>query len=914
MDQAGNTNWRCGLAGRSFVRALTVVICLLAFTTVAAQRVSGAEADYLTQVKPLLAARCYACHGALKQEGGLRLDTGEAIRRGGDSGAIVDRATPAASLLVARVSTTDIAERMPPEGEGEALKPDEIEVLRSWIQGGSPSPADEVPEADPQSHWAFRSIERPNVPTAGAAWSRGAIDAFIAAEHKERGLTPLAEAEESLLLRRLYLDLIGLPPTLVEQDAFVADDAPDAYERVVDRLLASPQFGERWGRHYMDIWRYSDWWGLGAEVRNSQKHIWHWRDWIIESLNVDKGYDQMVREMLAADELYPSDLEKLRGGGLLARHYFKFNRTTWLDETVEHTSKAFLGVTMNCCKCHDHKYDPFTQEEYYQFRAIFEPYQLRTEMLPGQVDFEKDGLPRPFDCNLEAPTYLHRRGDDRQPVTDKPLGPAIPKFLAFEPLQVTAVELPAEAYQPGLREHVTVNEFDRARQQTAAARQQAVEAQKKLSEAEAAGTSGTDLDKLRAALKVKESTAKAAELDEPLVQARAAADRARALPGQGGDAMVLAREAARLEKVRQAADAERQVAQSELDLLNAEETKKAEVEKKLEAAREALVRAQANVENPGEAYQPLVGALKTLESNVETEESRKRPFPKTSTGRRSALAHWLVDRRNPLTARVAVNHVWSRHLGQPIVPTVFDFGRKGLPPTHPELLDWLSMELMERDWSLKHLHRKIVLSSTYRLSGATGGSEELKTMVAANQSRDTENRFYWKAPSRRMESQAVRDSLLCLSGELDLSQGGPPVAVNEEKLRRRSLYFFHSHNEHQKLLSIFDDANVLECYRRSESIVPQQALALANSRASLEAAAAIALSIERDELADEAFIERSWRTMLCEQPTAEEVKACQEALRRLEASAAGDESQKRHLARKSLVHALLNHNDFLTVR
>src|SRR5436305_946770 len=181
----------------------------------------------------------------------------------------------------------------------------------------------------------------------------------------------------------LRLDTAGLvrmPPSHEELTAFASSTNPDAdYEKIVDRLLASPQYGERWGRHFMDVWRYTDWWGLGAEVRNSQKHIWHWRDWIVESLNADKGYDQMLREMLAADELYPNDPDRLRATGFLARSYFLFNRNTWLDEVVEHTSKGLLGLTFNCTKCHDHKYDPFKQQDYYRFRAFFEPYQVRTD-------------------------------------------------------------------------------------------------------------------------------------------------------------------------------------------------------------------------------------------------------------------------------------------------------------------------------------------------------------------------------------------------------------------------------------------------------------------------------------------------------------------------------------------------------
>ena len=221
---------------------------------------------------------------------------------------------------------------MPPEGE--PLSAGQISLLKSWIAQGAKGPADEQAERDPRVHWAFQTPTRPALPqVADANGSRNPIDAFLAAEHLRRGLKHQPPADKRVWLRRVSLDLVGLPPTRAELEAFVADESPQADDTIVNRLLDSPQYGERWGRHWMDIWRYSDWWGLGAEVRNSQKHIWHWREWIIESLNADKGYDQMLREMLAADELYPNDLDRLRASGFLARQYFKFNRTSWLDET-----------------------------------------------------------------------------------------------------------------------------------------------------------------------------------------------------------------------------------------------------------------------------------------------------------------------------------------------------------------------------------------------------------------------------------------------------------------------------------------------------------------------------------------------------------------------------------------------------
>ena len=290
---------------------------------------------YREKLKPLLASRCFSCHGGLKQEAGLRLDTVELMLEGGDSGAIISKENPATSLILSRVSDPDPVSRMPPEGEGEPLTPEQLSLLKDWIVAGAPAPADEKPEADPRDHWAFQPRTRPAVPAVtAAAWVKNPIDAFLANGYEHNGLTPQPEAQRSVLIRRLYLDLIGLPPTAAQLALLESDQSPDWYTQLVDQLLADPQHGVRWARHWMDIWRFSDWWGLGEEVRNSQKHMWHWRDWIIESLNADTPYDEMVRQMLAADEIYPDDPTKLRATGYLVRNYFTFNRTPWMDETV----------------------------------------------------------------------------------------------------------------------------------------------------------------------------------------------------------------------------------------------------------------------------------------------------------------------------------------------------------------------------------------------------------------------------------------------------------------------------------------------------------------------------------------------------------------------------------------------------
>jgi len=1071
---------------------------------------------YLKKVKPVLQERCFACHGALKQEGGLRLDTADLARRGGDSGGALVPGDPQASLLLKRIQA-DEGERMPPEGE--PLKHEEIVAIRDWIRMGAAGPDAEAPETDPREHWAFRTPLRPEIPTdVPDLWRRNPIDAFIASRHRTRQLAPQPRADKRTWLRRVSLDLIGLPPTPEETARFLADESDEAYDRVVTRLLDSPQYGARWGRHWMDIWRYSDWWGLGAEVRNSQKHLWHWRDWIIESLNQDRGYDQMLREMLAADELYPNDLDKLRAGGFLARQYFKFNRTSWLDETIEHTAKSMLGLTFNCAKCHDHKYDPLSQENYYQFRALFEPYQIRTDALPGVLDFEKDGLPRPFDCNLDAVTHVHIRGDDRNPDTSHPLAPAVPAFLALGRFEPVPVELPPEASHPGLRPHVVEIYRKTAADKVAAAVQTLKSARARLAaaveaEAIAAPLSDAPADALSVVGWTLYSDSFAAPGLETwrvqagqwkhdggrLVQTQTGAQRSalrlsRTVPDdfevrlryrpiggqmwksvgisfdvseshdvlayassveggskiqvahkQGNDyvyppgaaqsrpiplnqdhelvlrvrgrivnfavdgqlalacelpvprrpgaleliafdaivefhtfelrtlpeSLVLAEptgsrstptrpdrqaaqfdvaiaehglEVARAEEIAvearieadrirfgnegppdrkgeictRAVRAERAVtvAQRRLDLVRAEgEQRRAAAEqqgaadKKVVEARQALEKALVQQSQPEGEPTPLAGALKTLESNLESEESRRRPFPKTSTGRRSALAHWITDPRHPLTARVAVNHIWSRHTGRPLVPTVFDFGRKGTPPTHPELLDWLAIEFREHGWSMKWLHRLIVTSETYRLASTTTGAE---AALAA----DPENHFYWRANTRRMESQIVRDSLLFLSGELDLTLGGPSIPIGSDS-RRRSLFFVHSHNEHHKFLQMFDDASVQECYRRVESIVPQQALALANSDLSLIAAEKIAVRLRMSSTtaSEDAFVQTAFETVLGVVPTPDEIRLVRDALALWrEAAQRAGRPDPDAFARQVAILALLNHNDFVTIR
>jgi len=862
-------------------------------------------AVYSRAVKPLLAERCFSCHGGLKQEAGLRLDTVSVMIEGGASGGAVVKGDPDSSPILGRVSDPDPAGRMPPEGEGEPLSAEQVEMLREWIRAGCPAPADEAAEADPRSHWAFQPRVRPPVPAVGdASWVRNPIDAFVTQAHEQAGLRPQPEAPRHVLVRRLYLDLIGLPPQPDELAALEADASPGWYERLVDELLADPRHGERWGRHWMDIWRYSDWWGLGDQLRNSQKHMWHFRDWIIESLNADTPYDEMVRQMLAADELYPDDLAKLRATGFLARNWFIFNRTPWMDETVEHVGKGLLGLTLNCAKCHDHKYDPIRQEDFYQMRAFFEPIMVRQDVVPGEGDLEKDGIPRVYDGLPAAITYRFVRGEDTKPDTSKPIPPGVPDVIAFEELAIESVVLPQTAVEPERRPWVTAAHVATARRAVGSAEA-------------AAAMEPTPAMQQRVAV----ATAELAAVERRAAAMRAAWARADA-PSAAADeplrrqADACAQAAARAEREVGAARARQKVCDAEARLARAAAADKAGIEKDLAKAREAWEKAAAAVDAGREPYTPLVGAKWTpTRFRGSGGDDPPVPFPATSTGRRRALADWIVDPRNPLAARVAVNHIWTRHIGRPLVATVFDFGRKGSAPTHPELLDWLASELVEgpaggKPWSMKHLHRLILTSAAYRMGSSTVSAETcLKS--------DPDNRLLWRREPVRLEAQVVRDCILALAGTLDATVGGPSVPPDRQAAsQRRSVYFWHSDVERNVFLATFDDATVKECYVRDQSIVPQQALALSNAALVHDAAARITARITATAAtptSDEMFLDRAFSMVLHRGPTADERAACSAALARWRtlATTAGAAPDPAFV---HVVWALLNHNDFVTLR
>jgi len=1138
-----------------FVWALSICICA---ATAWADEPSD-PVDYVQDIKPILSRRCSSCHGALKQKNELRLDTAALAIKGGSGGPAIVPGKSGESLLIDAVTAADGVKLMPPEGE--PLTAEQIAKLRAWIDQGAKAPAEKTPE-DPARHWSYQPPVRAPLPAVrDPVWGQNPIDAFIAAEHERRNLTASPLAAKPVLLRRVYLDLIGLPPTRPEMQAFLADESADAYQKVVDRLLDSPHYGERWGRHWMDVWRYSDWDGYGAEVRESQPHIWRWRDWIIESLNADKPYDRMLVEMLAGDEVAPDDPATVRATGFLVRNWYKFNRNVWLDFTVEHTSKAFLGTTLNCARCHDHMYDPIAQQDYYKFRAFFEAHDIRADRVPGQPDIAKDGLARVFDANAAAPTFLFTRGDEKQPDKDHPLAAGFPGIFARTEVKIDPVPLPPASFYPSSRAAIQEELLALARSEVEKSRAAQKEADGKLAAAKqklaefAAGKTSAPATETPAAnvfltddfsvsrpdvwtmgpgqweykdgrllqkdprdaitqlLSVKphpadlvarfkfkttggdvyksvglnfdavedrdfvgvylSATGKLQVFQRVAGQDNYPADGIRDFPVELNREYVL-QVAVRGPLVNVSVDGKLQfvyklpgerrkegrfavwtydataeflnatvealpsgyamyekvgdapAAVNAVDLAGAvkqAEAAQALAEKTVQTAEATLVWTDARVvaDRANYAIQPAANAkelsliagsaerqhaLRLAEQNLlaaeqklaaaralpspDDEKTKKaitdaeaalaaatkardaarevleQPlenyarfgpvFPATSTGRRLALARWIADRNNPLTARVAINHIWMRHFGSPLVPTVFDFGLNGKPATHPALLDWLAVELMSPSedvdpsvavgptppapplrrggdgaWRMKHIHRLIVTSHTYRQQSSIAAAND------PNRAIDPDNVALWRMNVRRMEAEIIRDSTLHVAGQLDKSMAGPELDENSGMtVSRRSVYFRNSKEKKMTFLDLFDRPNVVECYRRSESVVPQQALAMANSPLSLAQARLLAKSLSGEvggEPAPEVqqkFIGTAFEQVLARPPTTDERAECAKFLESQaqrfadpksltqfttgtpsSVPASADPHQR---ARENLVHVLLNHNDFLTVR
>jgi cytochrome c553 len=841
-------------------RKLTLVIAVLAVggavSSWATPANKKAAANYFDHFLPAALADCTLCHLPSTNHAPESLEEFPHNAFGKELAAIKKKSLPERLKQLA----------------GKDSDADGVANLTEILLGGHPGDAKVKPESLAQLDakkdafdrflaryaWEpFKPVKRPASPMPGVA---NPIDAFIGEQLQTHALKPLGEATPAQISRRVYVDLIGLLPTPEQVTAFEKAYAaqPDvALHQLTDRLMDDPRYGERWGRHFMDIWRYSDWEGYKGAVRLSQPHIWRWRDWIIESLNANKPYDRMVQEMLAGDELAPTDENTLRATGYLARN-FQSDRLQWMDNIVEHTSKAFMGLTMNCVKCHDHKYDPIPQTDYYAIRAVFEPYNVRTDPVPGELDAKKDGMPRAYDSSLTAVTYLFQRGDERFPIKDKPIAPGVPAIFDGK-LDIKPVSLPLIAQQPEKRDYYK------------AAMLAAVES-----------VADAELREMKRATLEQQLKLEALEdggMDKKSADWKALAMKVAELQKQ--TALIEVREA------KEKADAALQKAMATKPLTTTVKKTIATAKTAADAAKKKLAEAEK--------------AIKTAAKAADYKPREVKSYPATSSGRRLAFARWLTSPQNTLFARVAANHLWIRHFGTGIVATPDDFGANGKKPTHPALLDWLAAEFTACGYDLKHMHRLIISSALYRRSSGSGEA-------GANDATDPDNVWYWRSPVRRLEGEAVRDNLLHVAGLLDPTFGGPEIESEAaEAGRRRSVYYRHAQETQAEMVQIFDGARPNECYQRELSIKPHQALALANSQVTLDAAMALEKRLSREAGADyAAFVTSAFEHVLNRRPKSEELRLSAEFIQQ-----AGKDATR---LRQHFIGVLFNHNDFITLR
>ena len=939
---------------------------------------SQPRVDYGRQIRPILAGRCGACHGAVLRKSGLRLDVPGGAVVGGDSGPAVVPGKSSESELVRRVTSSDPKHVMPPAGP--RLTAREIELLRAWIDQGAGADARAERTSRSSDHWAFLAVRRPSVPRVRHwNWGVNSIDAFILAglERRSEGsrLKPSPPADRVTLLRRLSFDLLGLPPTVQEVDAFLADRAAGAYERVVDRLLASPHYGERWGRHWLDAARYAD---SNGYTIDSERSIWKYRDWVIDALNRDMPFDQFTIEQIAGDLLPSAETEGSDGRPPSRVIATGFHRNTLINEEggtdpeqfrveavvdrVNTTGTVWLGLTVGCAQCHTHKYDPITQREYYQLFAFFNnadepalpfptPEQaLRQRELKGRVSAAQQKLQAHDAAQPERQPAWEQRvlRDDAidwvvlEPIELKSAGGATLTRLADGSVLsggkipdhdtytiaadvpragITAVRLEALTHPslpkggPGwaggnfLLTDFALSLGEKPIPVIAAVADHsqkdypvslAVDSDPKTGWAINVMPGEGSLNSDRTALfLLKEPLPLAARIavtlrhDHPnkryligrwrlSVTSAPAADLG--LPAAAALRKTLAvpagertpEERARVSDAFRAGDLVRASLAGETSVLEGalKELEKAIVTtmvvKERETARATHVHLRGDFLRKGQPVRPDVPeALPPLHAGA-------------ANPTRLDLARWLVDPRNPLTARVTVNRVWQAYFGTGLVETENDFGTQGARPSHPELLDYLASEFVRSRWSLKALHRLIVTSATYRQSSRA--RPELQAV-------DPNNRLLGRQSRLRLEAEVLRDTALAASGLLSRKIGGPSVfppqpegldlfTQNKKNWRvspgedryRRGMYTFLWRTSPYAMFATFDAPNAaVTCTRRTRSNTPLGALMLANDQAFVEAAQALATRTLREAQASvEARVRYAFRCCLSREPTSAE--------------------------------------------
>ncbi len=884
-----------------------VRVCVFFCTSLVVFQSSSAEPTaeqiefFENKIRPVLADHCYSCHSdkAEKVKGGLRLDSREALLKGGTSGAVITPGDPDASLLIKAVRYTDPEMQMPPKDK--KLSDAQIATLEAWVKMGAPDPRDttgpkpltDIAEARAR-HWAFQPVTKPALPAVKKKrWVQTPVDIFVLAKLVEKQLDPSPAADRRTLIRRVSYDLTGLPPTPEEVEAFVQDRQPDAYARLVDRLLASPHYGERWGRHWLDVARYADTKGyLPGGVERRYPFSFTYRDYVIRAFNEDKPYDEFLVEQIAADRLpMGEDKSALAALGFLTLgRRFLNNQNDIIDDRIDVVSRGTMGLTVSCARCHDHKFDPVPTRDYYALHGIFASSEEPAESpllgpLRDSADYQ-DFLKKKADIEKEIAEFENKEiakflDDLRQKVGDYLLGARaaeqLPDQAKFDALAGEYKTLPAV-----LRRWLADLDGRRKKADPIFAPWFELAA---LPEAGFATNSKPLLEKYvadSAKLGVPPSGGSVAQPPEggtpnPVV-AKALAEQTTNSLKQVAEAYTklfkavdaewkAALAAAGKEKKpapTQLADANREALRQVLYADSAPPNLPMDLARTLHARRlgegaaplrnkiEALnwthngapLRAMAladraapknshiairgNAANPG-AEVPR-GFLEVLRP------STSQPF--TNGSGRLELARAIASRDNPLTARVFVNRVWLEHFGEGLVNTPGDFGVRTEAPLHRELLDFLAATFMENGWSVKKLHRTILLSATYQQSSDA---------TAASFKADPDNRYLSHQNRQRLDFEALRDTLLAVSGKLDLTMGGVPVDLVAEPFpTRRTVYGLIDRQNLPGLFRTFDFANPdTSSQRRFHTTVPQQALFMMNSSFVIEQARRL---VQRDEI------------------------------------------------------------------
>ncbi|HKC87767.1 MAG TPA: PSD1 and planctomycete cytochrome C domain-containing protein, partial [Blastocatellia bacterium] len=737
------------------------------------------------QAVAILRTRCVICHGKDK-ESGLDARTREGLLKGGSRGPAIKPGAADDSLLYRFVA----GEEKPRMPLGEELSEYQIGFLKQWIDKGAiwpgdldaaPAPAslaDVKPITDEQrDYWAFRKPTRPQIPTVkNRSWARTPIDAFVLAKLEEKGLTPSPRADKRTLIRRVTFDLTGLPPTLEEINAFLADRSPDAYHKVVKRLLASPRYGERWAQHWLDVVRFGE--TNGFELDAEREQSWRYRDYVVKSLNDDKPYDRFIVEQIAGDELDPNSFEMRVATGFLragpqhvvsGNQDLAVNRQEWLTEVMFGVGNGIIGLTVGCARCHDHKFDPIPQADFYRLQAFF--------AASDNYDFKRPTKEQ--EQAYAAAVKVHK----------EKLKPVLDQIAAIEkPYKEKLTATKRAKLEPQYASALNKDEKLRNEEEKRLAKNAQNMLEIKWNELVAA-ISPEDREK-RAALRRQMHNIELYAPD-PLPKALAVADKLNPIPQmnilKGGDPHRL-----------------------------------------------------------GDEVRPRFPSVMTpKDSPPEAEIEPVRIGEFRSTGRRLALARWLAQPDNPLTARVMMNRLWHYHFGRGIVGTPNDFGRNGQQPTHPELLDWLATEFIGQGWSLKRMNELMVLSNAYQQSSTI---DDAKAKI------DPDNKLLWRMNRRRLDAEAIRDAVLAVNGDLNEQLGGPsikvplepevydtifteyepdnlwPVHPDPRQYTRRSLYLIRKRNVRLPLLVAFDAPDLMGvCGARQVSVHALQSLTLMNS-------------------------------------------------------------------------------------